>query len=152
MDVLGAHIRVADNRYAAGFTLVTDDRIIDSWTFPAPADADEGVQLAELYQFALDLIARHNPDHVSIKGAEARSARALCVAHHGEGAVLAAAGDATKPARVWTGSGYRAAVGAPNNEAVLRVAKSSLTGSWPSQSEQRQAAAAALAAIRRANA
>lgn len=105
--------------------------------------------MAELHQWVADLISHHAPDAVSLKGTEAGSAGAVTAAQHAQGAILAAAGRAGKRTRVWTGSGYRAAVGAHTNAAVLKRAQADLAGDWPGAGELRQAAAAALAMIRR---
>lgn len=149
MDVLGAFVRVQAGRYLAGFALVRDTTLLDTWSLAAPADLDEGGQLGELQAWVADRIQHHPVDAVSIKGTEAGSGKAVRVAQHGEGAILAAAGRANKPTKVWTGQGYRAAVGATNNPGVLKRAEADLSGAWPSTSEAQQAAAAALALIRR---
>lgn len=150
MDVLGAHVKVSGNKFAAGFALVRDDAIEASWHFPAPRDADEGVQLGELHRFTVDLLQQQGGEEVAIKGTEAGSSAALRTAQHAEGAIMAAAGSAGTPCRVWTGQGYRGALGAQNNSQALQKAQRSLTGAWPKDSEVQQAAAAALAFVRKA--
>lgn len=115
MDVLGAFVKVAAGRYLAGFALVSDLVVVDSWSYSAPADLDEGGQLGELAQWVEDRIRQHDANYVSIKGTEAGSAKAIRTAQHGEGAILGAAGRCGVPAKVWTGQGYRAAIGARDN-------------------------------------
>lgn len=149
MDVLGAFVKVSDGRYLAGFALVQGTTLAGAWSFPAPSDGDEAVQLGELNSYAFDLIQQYGPEAVSVKGTEAGSAKAQAVSHHGEGSILAAAGRAGKPGTVWTGPGYRAAVGAPNNAGALKVAERKLGGEWPAATEVQQAAAAALAWIQK---
>ncbi len=148
VDILGAHIRIAGGRYVAGFALLNGATIAQTWSLPSPA-GDDGARLADLHRFATDLLQRHPVDALSIKGSEAGSAKALTEAAHAEGAILSAAGVGAFPSKVWTGPGYRGAVGAGKNTEVLTRAESDLTGPWPEQSERQQAAAAALAAVRK---
>ena len=148
VDVLGAHVKVSGD-FLAGFALVHDDRVIDCWSFPAPADADEGEQLDELRRFAADLVRQHGPDRMAVKGTEAGDARSQRVAQHAEGAILTAAGAAPRPSRVWSGQAYRGALGVRNNPDALRKAEQSLSGTWPPTTEMQQAAAVALACVKK---
>ncbi len=148
MDVLGVHLRVSGGRYLAGFVLLDDAAVVDAWSQPSPA-GDDAARLAHLYRFTADLIAEHSVQAVSIKGSEAGSAKAISEAAHAEGAVLAATGVSSIKSKVWTGPGYRGAIGAKNNPDVLVKAKAELTRSWPTANECRQAAAAGLAALRK---
>jgi len=148
MIVLGAHVRVSGGRYLAGFALVRDDTLVDAWHLPSPA-SEEGGCLAELHRFALGLFDSHSVDAFSLKGSEAGTAKALIAATHAEGALLAAAGTRGVKSKVWTGPGYRAAVGARNNAHVLEVTEAALSGDWSGRPECQQAAAAGLAAVRK---
>lgn len=148
MDILGIHVRTSGGRYLAGFALLDDATVVDSWSHPSPA-GDATARLADLYRFTADLLEQHPVDAVSIKGSEAGSSKALTEATHAEGAILAAAGTSSVKSKVWTGPGYRGAIGAKNNPDVLVKSRSELSGAWPSENEARQAAAAGLAAVRK---
>lgn len=148
MDVLGVHVRVSGNRYVAGFSLLQDEAVIDAWSLPSPA-GDDAPRLAALHRYATDLLDRNPVDAVSIKGSESGSAKAQLEAAHAEGALLSAAGLHQVNTKVWTGPGYRGALGAKRNPDALNVAEADLSGTWPDESECQQAAAAALAAQRK---
>ena len=148
MDVLGVHVRISSNRYVAGFALLQDDTIVDTWSLPSPA-GDDAARLASLSRYATELLTRHPVDAVSIKGSESGSSKAQLEAAHAEGALLSAAGQHQVKTKVWSGVGYRGALKAKKNPEALEIAEADLSGPWPDASECRQAAAAGLAAQRK---
>jgi Holliday junction resolvasome RuvABC endonuclease subunit len=91
MRALGVHIRIAGGRYIAGFVWVEDDRLIDSDSFPAPADRNEACRLGELYERTAGILGEAAPDLFGLKVSEInRQSASAVVAHRAEGVVLGA--------------------------------------------------------------
>jgi hypothetical protein len=149
--VAGAHIRVSGGRYLAGLVVVDDREVIRAVSLPAPPDSDEGRQLEELYTIAHDLFAECEPEQLAVKVAEAQG-RARAIGHRGEGAVLAAAGVNGIEVEMWVGRGLTKPAGlqrdATTQDAVAKLC-SELTGEPTDESEIAQAAAAALASLKK---
>jgi Holliday junction resolvasome RuvABC endonuclease subunit len=151
VKALGAHIRIRDGRYLAGFAVIDDDRLIDEQSLPAPADETEAGQLGELYGRVLDLIARSKPELFALKASDInRSSANAVAAHRAEGVVLAAAGrerslkiSSWSGPKLWKPAGFKAPAKTKESVDALcaRVAEQ------PSTDEARQAAAAAIAAL-----
>jgi hypothetical protein len=89
---LGAFVKVSGSRYLVGFAWVEDGTLIDTDSFPAPADRDEAGQLGELWGRTAGVIAEASPDLFVLKPSEiARTTANAVLAHRAEGVVLAAA-------------------------------------------------------------
>lgn len=92
MIVLGAFVRIVSGRYVVGFAWIEDRVLLDTDSFPAPADRDEAGQLGELWGRTAGVIAEAQPDLFVLKTSEIARATANAVrAHRAEGVVLAAA-------------------------------------------------------------
>lgn len=92
MIALGAFVRIAGGRYVVGFAWVDGRVLLDTDTFPAPADRDEAGQLGELWGRTEGVLAEAQPDLFVVKTSEINRATANAVlAHRAEGVVLAAA-------------------------------------------------------------
>ena len=151
MRAIGVHVAVRDGRYIAGFAVVEDATLVTSISFAAPSDEDEAAQLHELHRRAGDLIDHHRPDLLALRVAEIRGGGTrAAVAHRGEGAILGAAGkERDLPVSTWV----RASLVRPSG--LDRAARSTeITDALcatldraPAESEARQAAAAAVAAL-----
>jgi Holliday junction resolvasome RuvABC endonuclease subunit len=150
MRVAGAAIRIEDGAYVVGLTLLEDDRVAADFSFTAPRDLDEAGQLGELFRRASDLLGEWSPDAVAIyRGEHARSPARAVIAHHAEGAIMAAAGDRGLPVRSWTGRALGGAAGyskAVTHERARARLLRELT-EQPATQEGRFAAAAARASI-----
>lgn len=92
MIVLGAHVKVKDKRYCAGFAWIDDLTLGGEDSFTAPADQTEDDQLRELLTRAEGVINEVQPDLFVLKTADIQVKSAAAVAHRAEGVVLAAAG------------------------------------------------------------
>jgi hypothetical protein len=91
MRALGAHIRIAGGRYIAGFAWIEDDRLVDSDSFPAPADRNEACRLGELYERTSGILCEAAPELFGLKVSEInRQAAGAVVAHRAEGVLLGA--------------------------------------------------------------
>lgn len=154
MIVLGVHIRVSGGRYLAGFAAVEGDRLVRPASLAAPTERPESGQLDELHGSTLDLIRELAPHRIALRGSEAGRAAQLLTAQHAEGAVLAAAGDADLShdrfitTSLWKPAGLERAGAAASIEALCQQ----LRNPPPGPDEVRAAAAAARAAIVRADA
>jgi hypothetical protein len=149
LGVVGAHIRVGNGRYLAGFALVDGRELQLERSVPAPADADLGRQLEELYELSRDLFQQFAPDVLALKASEARGG-SLKIALRAEGCVLAAAGVRGVSVRVWHGAGLKRPAGLGPTSSVQDCVDA-LCGELsqtPATSEASQAAAAALASIK----
>lgn len=149
--VLGIHVRTKASRYLAGCAVVEDGKVVRVASLPAPADADEGRQLEELHGLVTSLIGEFSPDLVAVKVNETRGQKPRSIGHRGEGAVLAAAGGAGVPARLWHQAGLRKPAGLGRSgtleECVDRLC-GELSGEALASSEVEQAAAAAAASLK----
>jgi hypothetical protein len=89
---LGAFVRIAAGRYVVGFAWVEDRVLVDTDSFPAPADRDEAGQLGELWGRTAGVLAEAKPDLFVVKPSEiSRTSANAVLAHRAEGVVLAAA-------------------------------------------------------------
>jgi hypothetical protein len=148
--VLGIHIAVLNGRYLAGFAVLDDSVVEQAFTFGGPPDEPEAGQLRELHSRVLQLVAEKQPDAVALRVSEIQqSATRSAVAHRGEGAVLSAVGETRGlPVSYWVraslvrGAGWRTGT----SVAVVNDLCGRLEGA-PTEGEQRQAAAAAVAAL-----
>jgi Holliday junction resolvasome RuvABC endonuclease subunit len=127
--------------------------LVDSFVVSAPRDEDEAAQLHELAARTHDLIEHRQPDLFALRAAEIRAGRALSVARRAEGAVLAAVGETRDlPVSIWVrqslggAAGLGATATADNAVSTLLAA----VDPAPAGAEIQQAAAAAVAALRRA--
>jgi Holliday junction resolvasome RuvABC endonuclease subunit len=151
MKVLGAHIRIHDGRYVAGFAVVQHDQLLAQQSYPAPADETEAGRLGELYSRVGDLITRTTPDVFALKASEiARQTANAVTAQRAEGVLLGAVGrNRTLPVSIWSGRKLWKPAGlsasAKTRESVDSLC-SRLTPQ-PDTDEARQAAAAAVAAL-----
>jgi hypothetical protein len=101
MKVLGAHVRVANERYLAGFAVLEETSFSRHVSLPAPAEVDEGHQLQELYRTAVDLLDDVQPELLALRVSEAGRYRA----QRAEGVILAAAASANVSTELWLGAG-----------------------------------------------
>jgi hypothetical protein len=92
MIVLGAHVKVKDKRYLAGFTWIEELTLRGDDSFAAPADLDEDGQLRELLTRTEGVIGEAKPDLFVLKTSEITAMSQATIAHHAEGVILAAAG------------------------------------------------------------
>ncbi len=92
MIVLGAHVKVKEKRYCAGFAWIDDLTLKGEDSFAAPADQTEDDQLRELLTRAEGVIDEVKPDLFVLKTADIQGKAPATVAHRAEGVVLAAAG------------------------------------------------------------
>ncbi len=155
MKALGAHIRIDDGRYLAGFALVECDgsgmRLLRQLSLPAPRDLDEAGQLLDLYARTRERISEGAPNVFALKLAETfRMNPQTILALRCEGAVLGAAGH-TRDLKVELWPRQRLATPAgltksPKIDEILARLCSRLDQE-PSESEVRQAAGAAVAAL-----
>lgn len=91
MRSLGAHIRIADGRYVAGFAWIEAGCLIGTDSFPAPADREEAGRLGELYERTMGILGEVKPDVFGLKISEiSRQTANAVIAHRAEGVVLGA--------------------------------------------------------------
>jgi Holliday junction resolvasome RuvABC endonuclease subunit len=151
VKALGAHVRIRDGRYLAGFVVVDGDRLLLQQSYPAPADETDAGRLGELYGRAGDLIARTAPDLLALKVSEiSRQSANAVIAHRAEGVVLAAAGrqrslgiSLWSGPKLWKPAGF---TGSAKTKESVDALCARLT-QQPDTDEARQAAAAAIAAL-----
>ena len=151
MKALGAHVRIRDGRYLAGFAVVEGDRLLLQQSYPAPADETDAGRLGELYGRVGDLITRAAPDLFAFKVSEiARQSASAVIAHRAEGVVLAAVGrhrsldvSLWSGPKLWKPAGF---TGPTKTKELVEVLCARLT-QQPETDEARQAAAAAIAAL-----
>lgn len=151
MKALGAHVRIQEGRYVAGFASLDDNQLTLEQSFPAPADETEAGQLGELYSRVGDLLNRTNPDLFALKVSEiARNSPNAVIAHRAEGALLGAVGrhraleiSLWSGPRLWKPAGFKSPA---KTQASVEALCAGLTPK-PKSSESRQAAAAAVAAL-----
>lgn len=150
MRVVGVHVATRDNRYLVGFAVIDVDHVEQAFSLGGPPDEPEAGQLRELHSRTLRLIEEKDPSVVAIRVAEIQgSATRARIAHRGEGAVLAAAGETRGlGVEAWV----RASLGRvarPATATSLAVANElcGRLGNPPAEAEQRQAAAAAVASL-----
>jgi hypothetical protein len=151
VKALGAHIRIRDGRYLAGFVVVEGDRLLVQQSFPAPADETDAGGLGELFGRAGDLIVRSAPELFALKVSEIpRNSANAVLAHRAEGVVLAAAGRPRALAislwsgpKLWKPAGFTRSAKTKDSVDALcaRLTKQ------PDTDEARQAVAAAIAAL-----
>lgn len=143
MDVLGAYVKVKDDRFVAGFALTHNGELVDSWTFSAPTGHDHGGQLGELSDFAFDRLRQSGADRLAILFVDVPRGKAKPkrLARRAEGAIAAAAGRASIPAKLWSDRAFTGggAVQSRVDELCSQLAQ------VPAQEERKRAAAAALA-------
>jgi hypothetical protein len=148
--VLGVHVATRDNRYLVGFAVIDDDCVEQAFSLGGPPDEPEAGQLRELHSRALRLIEEKHPDLVAIRVAEIQgSATRARIAHRGEGAVLATAGETRGLAvESWVrASLVRVARPASSTSAAVANELCGRLANPPTEAEQRQAAAAAVASL-----
>jgi len=145
---LGAFVRIASGRYVVGFAWIEDRTLIDTDSFPAPADRDEAGQLGELWGRTEGVIAEAQPDLFVLKTSEiVRTSAPAVLAHRAEGVVLAAA---SRPDGIGISqlSRQRLAKSAGTNKgAELVEALCGMLDRVPAQVECQNAAAGAVGAI-----
>ena len=150
MRAIGVHVATRDNRYLAGFVVVDDDHVEQTLSLGGPSDEPEAGQLRELHSRTLRLIEEKEPGIVAIRVAEIQgSATRARIAHRGEGAVLAAAGETRGLAvEYWVrASLVRVARPASASSAAVANELCGRLANPPAEAEQRQAAAAAVASL-----
>jgi hypothetical protein len=151
MRVLGVHVAIRDNRYLAGFAVVDDDHVDPNpFTLGGPPDESESGQLRELHSRTLRLVEEKAPQRVALRVSEIQgSANRAAIAHRAEGAVLAAVGE-TRGLEVqdWKRASLQRVSGSSDGRSVaVANALCAQLQNPPSEPEQRQAAAAAVASL-----
>jgi hypothetical protein len=103
LKVIGAHVRISNKRYLAGFAAVEDATFVRGVSLPAPAHGDDASQLEELHRAVTELLADIRPESLALRVSEAVTGSRT--AHQAEGAILAAAGAVGIPVKQWVGAG-----------------------------------------------
>lgn len=148
MIVLGAHIKVKDKRYCAGFAWIDDLILKGEDSFVAPADQTEDDQLRELLTRAEGVIGEVKPDLFVLKVAEIQSKAPATVAHRAEGVVLAAAAG-PEHLTVWMRSRQKLArYGNSQTNAVIVERLCGELDAEPKTPECREAAAGAVGGLK----
>jgi hypothetical protein len=95
MVVLGVHVQSAGKGYKAGFAVLDGDRLQATSSYTAQPGVNEARQLYELVVRAGRLLDEHRPDRLALRMTEGRTGLRTnqVPGLHGEGAVLAAAGE-----------------------------------------------------------
>jgi hypothetical protein len=151
MRAIGAHVAVRTGRHVVGFAVLDDDQLVDSFVVSAPGDEDEASQLHELSVRTRDLIEHCTPGRFSLRAAEIRGGKPLTVARRAEGAVLSAVGETRDlPVSIWVRPSLSGAAGLGARGTAVMAVSTLLAGVTPAPTgaEVRQAAAAAVAALR----
>jgi hypothetical protein len=95
MVVLGVHVQSAGKGYRAGFAVLDGDRLVTTSSYTAQPGENEARQVYELVVRAGRLLDEHEPARIALRTTEGmRGLQTNQVPGlHGEGAVLAAAGE-----------------------------------------------------------
>jgi Holliday junction resolvasome RuvABC endonuclease subunit len=120
LKVVGAHVRISQMRYVAGFAVVEDAAFVRAVSLPAPAHGDEASQLEELHRAVTELLADIHPDALALRVSEAVTGSRN--AHQAEGAILAAAGAVGVPVKQWVGAGLLKPSGLKSGSFAQRIA------------------------------
>jgi hypothetical protein len=156
MVAVGAHIAIQGGRFVAGFAVVDDAfQLVEQFSISAPPDETEAAQFHELFDRTRDLITHRSPDLFALRVSEITGGSNLArLAHRGEGVVLAAAGQSRDLGVSYfkrQSLGRAAGLGTTATGQAAVNALSGVVTPEPTTNEIRQAAAAAVAALRAAS-
>lgn len=152
MRAIGAHVTIRNGRHVVGFAVLEDDHLEESFVVSAPRDEDEASQLHELSARTRDLIEHRLPEVFALRATEIRGGKALTVARRAEGAILSAVGETRDLAvSIWIRPSLSGAAGLGAGATVDLAVSRLLAAITPTlvENDVKQAAAAAVAAIRR---
>lgn len=123
---------------------------LSGFSLGAPPDEPEAAQLRELYARARALVEEKRPDQFALRVSEIQgSTKRAAIAHRGEGTVLAAAGQTRDlPVTTWVRASLVRPAGLTRGTSVeVADALCARLDRVPGDSEQKQAAAAAVAVL-----